>query len=100
MGFDQVKLSLCIGIQVMIRADRACAGDMFSLDKDRGFPHLAVITAAWGLGENVVQGMVNPDEYRVFKPLLDRVDATPILEKTLGTKSLKRVYGGKDQGGL
>jgi pyruvate,water dikinase len=65
---------------------------MFSIDTETGFPDVVVINAAWGLGENVVQGTVNPDEYRVFKPLLDRQGLVPIIDKSLGEKAQKMVY--------
>src|SRR3546814_4880964 len=65
---------------------------MFSIDTETGFPHAAVISAAWGLGEMVVQGSVNPDKYMVFKPLLQTDGACPIIEKTRGGKALKMVY--------
>ena len=63
-GFDHLQVALAIGIQKMVRADRAGSGVMFTLDTETGFPGVIVISAAWGLGENVVQGTVNPDKYR------------------------------------
>src|SRR5438128_4526397 len=72
----------------MVRADKA--GVMFSIDTESGFPNVVRISAAWGLGEVVVKGQVNPDEYTVFKPLLGKT--RPILEKTLGDKKRKIVY--------
>ncbi len=92
-GFDHFGIALSIGIQKMVRADRAGAGVAFSLDPDTGFPKVVVINAAWGLGENVVQGSVNPDEYMVFKPLLHNKNVSPIIEKVLGKKEKKMVYG-------
>ncbi|MFO7561516.1 MAG: phosphoenolpyruvate synthase [Enhygromyxa sp.] len=96
-GFDHLKLALSVGVQKMVRADTAGAGVMFSLDTDSGFPDIVVISAAWGLGETVVQGMVSTDEYRVFKPRLDDPGLVPILGKVLGGKEKKLVYaaGGK-----
>jgi pyruvate,water dikinase len=96
-GFDHMKVALSVGVQQMVRSDRAGAGVMFSLDTDTGFRDLVVIDAAWGLGETVVQGTVTPDTYRVFKPLLARDGARPIVGKTLGDKQRKLVYarGGK-----
>ena len=70
MGFDHLQVALSIGVQRMVRADRAGSGVMFSIDTETGFPKVVVISAAWGLGETVVQGTVNPDKYLVFKPLL------------------------------
>lgn len=92
MGFDHMDVALSIGIQHMVRADLAGAGVMFSIDTESGFPNVAVINAAWGLGETVVQGSVNPDKYLVFKPLLDPPGLCPIIEKTLGSKAQKMIY--------
>ncbi|HSP52977.1 MAG TPA: phosphoenolpyruvate synthase [Cryobacterium sp.] len=91
-GFDHLDVALSIGVQRMIRADVGGSGVMFSIDTDTGFPGVAVISAAWGLGETVVQGTVNPDKYLVFKALLDQPGCTPIIEKTLGEKARKMVY--------
>jgi len=93
-GFDHLSVALSIGVQKMVRADTAGAGVMFSLDTDSGFPDIVLINAAWGLGETVVQGLVGPDEYRVFKPRLDDPKRVPILEKILGSKEKKVVYAG------
>jgi pyruvate,water dikinase len=76
----------------MVRSDKAGAGVMFSIDTETGFPDVVLIDAAWGLGENVVQGAITPDEYRVFKPLLDKGSLKPIIDKTLGNKEKKMVY--------
>ena len=97
-GFDDLDLALSAGIQAMVRSDKAGAGVMFSIDTDSGFPRTIVIEAAWGLGESVVQGSVEPDEYRVFKPLLDRQDLIPIVDKTLGEKHQRMVYAKGDKG--
>ena len=75
----------------MVRSDKACSGVMFSIDTETGFKDAALITAAYGLGENVVQGAVNPDEYIVFKPTL-KEGYRPILDKRLGSKEIKMVY--------
>ncbi len=91
-GFDHMQVALSVGVQKMVRSDRAGAGVMFSLDTETGFRQVVVITAAWGLGENVVQGIVNPDEYTVFKPLLGEEGLLPIIDKTLGDKEQKMVY--------
>ncbi len=69
-GFDQLKVALSIGVQQMVRSDLAGAGVIFTIDTETGFPQIVLINAAWGLGENVVQGTVDPDEYQIFKPLL------------------------------
>ncbi len=91
-GFDQTNVALSVGVQCMVRSDLAGAGVIFSIDTESGFDRVAVISAAWGLGENVVQGAVDPDEYLVFKPLLAEAAVSPILEKRLGKKALKLVY--------
>ncbi len=91
-GFDHMKVALSVGVQTMVHSDRAGAGVMFSLDTETGFPDLVVISAAWGLGESVVQGTVDPDEYRVFKPRLGDPELVPILAKVLGPKEEMVVY--------
>jgi pyruvate,water dikinase len=90
-GFDHFSVALAVGIQKMVRSDLASSGVMFTIETETGFKNAALITAAYGLGENVVQGAVNPDEYYVFKPtLLDGF--RPILDKRLGSKEMKMVY--------
>ncbi len=91
-GFDHFKVALSIGVQKMVRSDQAGSGVMFTLDTETGFRDVVVINAAWGLGENVVQGSVNPDEYVVFKPLLGKDNYRPIVEKHLGEKEKKMIY--------
>jgi len=91
-GFDHMQVALSIGVQKMVRSDKAGSGVMFTIDTETGFPNVVVINAAWGLGENVVQGAVTPDEYMVFKPLLNERTLHPIIEKTLGTKEKKMIY--------
>ena len=90
-NFDHFAVALSVGVQKMVRSDLATSGVMFSIDTETGFKNAALITAAYGLGENVVQGAVNPDEYFVFKPTL-RQGFKPILEKRLGSKAIKMVY--------
>ena len=90
-GFDHFKVALSVGVQRMVRADLAASGVLFTLDPETGFRDVVLINAAYGLGENVVQGAVNPDEYHVFKPTL-RTGSKPILRKTAGTKEFKMVY--------
>ncbi len=94
-GFDHFKVALSIGVQRMVRSDLACAGVMFTIDTESGFRDAVMISAAYGLGENVVQGSVTPDEYLVFKPTL-KSGHRPILQKTVGSKEFKLVY---DSGG-
>jgi len=91
-GFDHLKIALSIGVQVMVRSDLGGAGVMFTIDTETGFDKVAIIDAAWGLGETVVQGTVDPDEYQVFKPLLTDSALKPIIEKRLGGKAQKMVY--------
>lgn len=91
-GFDHLDVALSIGVQRMVRSDVGASGVMFSIDTDSGFPRVAVVSAAWGLGETVVQGTINPDKYVVFKPLLAQSEFAPIIEKTLGSKARKMVY--------
>src|SRR5690606_10519800 len=86
------SVALSVGVQEMVRSDKAGAGVMFSLDTVSGFPDVVLINAAWGLGETVVQGKVNPDEYLVFKPLLSDPKYKHILKKNIGTKEKKEIY--------
>jgi len=90
-GFSHFDVALSVGVQKMVRSDLATSGVMFTIDTETGFKHAALVTAAYGLGENVVQGAVNPDEYLVFKPTL-KTGYKPILEKRLGSKEIKMVY--------
>ena len=90
-GFEHFKIALSIGVQRMVRADLASSGVMFTLDTETGFRDAVLINAAYGLGENVVQGSVNPDEYYVFKPTL-KAGFRPVLQKIVGTKEFKMVY--------
>ena len=91
-GIDQIRVALSVGVQPMVRADLGAAGVMFTVDTETGFPGVVVIDAAWGLGETVVQGTVDPDEYRVAKALLGRDACVPVIERRLGRKQQKLVY--------
>jgi pyruvate,water dikinase len=91
-GFDHMAVALSVGVQQMVRSDLGGSGVMFSIDTETGFKDVVVIDAAWGLGENVVQGAVDPDEYQVFKPLLSDEALTPIIEKKRGEKAQKMIY--------
>ncbi len=93
-GFDHMKVALSIGIQIMVRSDKACAGVMFTLDPDTGFDKVALISGAWGLGENVVQGSVNTDEFLVYKPFVGKVKRS-IISRKLGSKEKTMVYAEK-----
>ncbi len=90
-GFGQFDVYLSITIQKMVRSDSASSGVLFSIDTESGFEGAVFITGAWGLGENVVQGAVNPDEYYVFKPTL-KEGKRPIVGKKVGLKEIKMIY--------
>ncbi len=90
-GFGQFDVYLSIVVQKMVRSDSASSGVIFSIDTESGFENAVFITGAWGLGENVVQGAVNPDEFYVFKPTL-KEGKRPIVGKRLGSKELKMIY--------
>lgn len=94
-GFNHFDVALSIGVQQMVRSDLASSGVMFSIDTETGFQDAVLISAAYGLGENVVQGTVNPDEYYVFKPTL-KTGSRPILKKRIGSKEIRMIY---DEGG-
>ncbi len=96
-GFDHLSIALSIGVQKMVRSDLAASGVIFSIDTESGFKDAILITGAYGLGETVVQGTVNPDEYYVFKPTLKQ-GYRPIVQKKLGSKEQKMVYA-ENQGG-
>ncbi len=90
-GFDHFQVALSVGVQKMVRSDKGSSGVMFSIDTETGFKDAVFITSAWGLGENVVGGTVNPDEFYVFKPTLAE-GKKPILKRQLGHKHIKMVY--------
>jgi len=101
-NFDHFDVALSVGVQKMVRSDQACSGVNFSIDTESGFENAVMITGSWGLGEMVVQGKVDPDEYIVFKPTLkagvkkqgDNLEFTyrPIIGKTRGSKKYKMIY--------
>lgn len=97
-GFDHSLVALSVGVQRMVRSDIGTSGVMFTLDTESGFRDAVFITASYGLGETVVQGAVNPDEFYVYKPGLERGDY-PILRKNLGSKSIKMIYSDDPQPG-
>jgi len=90
-GFGQFDVYLSIAVQKMVRSDAASSGVIFSIDTESGFEDAVFITGSWGLGENVVLGVVNPDEYYVFKPTL-KEGKRPIVSKRVGSKELKMIY--------
>src|SRR5450432_663001 len=92
--FDHSAVALSVGVQHMVRSDLGAAGVMFTLDTDSGFRDVVFITSAYGLGETVVQGAVNPDEFYVYKPAL-RAGKRSILRKNLGGKAIKMIYAEK-----
>jgi len=98
-GFDHMSVALSIGVQKMVRSDKGSSGVMFTLDTETGFRGVVFITAAYGLGENVVQGAVNTDEFYVFKPKLDGEHA-PIVRRHLGDKALRMVYTKQTETGM
>lgn len=93
--FDHFKVALSIGIMKMVRSDLASSGVIFTLDTETGFRDVVFITGAYGLGENIVQGQVNPDEFYVFKPTF-RQGFKPIIKKKVGSKEIKMIYGRGD----
>ena len=97
-GFDHFKVALSIGVQKMVRSDLDASGVMFSLDTETGFRDVVFITGAWGLGENVVQGAVEPDEFYVHKPTFEQGHRA-VLRRSIGSKKIKMIYatgGSKD----
>ncbi len=90
-GFEHSEVALSAGIQRMVRSETGASGVMFTLDTESGFNHVVFITSAYGLGETVVQGAVNPDEFYVYKPTL-KMGAPAIIRRTIGSKAIKMVY--------
>jgi len=97
-GYAHADIALSAGVQHMVRSDTGVAGVMFSIDTESGFDQVVFITAAYGLGETVVQGAVNPDEFYVYKPNV-LAERPAVLSKTLGTKAIKMVYSGHSTAG-
>ncbi|HWC77477.1 MAG TPA: PEP/pyruvate-binding domain-containing protein, partial [Blastocatellia bacterium] len=97
LGYDHLQVALSVGVQPMVRADKASAGVIFTLDTESGFRDVVVITSAYGLGEFVVQGVVTPDEWMVFKPTLAQ-GFSPIIGRRLGTKEVRLVYADGSRG--
>lgn len=91
-GFAHTDVALSVGVQQMIRSDEAVSGVMFTMDTESGFDKVVFITSSYGLGEMVVQGAVNPDEFYIYKPSLQK-GKEAIVRKTLGTKAVKMIYG-------
>src|SRR5581483_8919348 len=96
LGFDHLHVALSVGVQPMVRSDRGAAGVAFTLDTESGFRDAVVISSSYGLGEFVVQGVVTPDEWVVFKPTLGA--HRPIVGRRLGTKEVRLVYADGSRG--
>ncbi|WP_299759456.1 phosphoenolpyruvate synthase [uncultured Pontibacter sp.] len=97
--FEHMQVALSVGVQTMVRSDEACSGVMFTLDPDTGFENVIVVSGSWGLGENIVQGSVNTDEFVVFKTLLGEAKQ-PIISHKIGSKAKTMVYAEKKEGEL
>ncbi|HWP54717.1 MAG TPA: phosphoenolpyruvate synthase [Pyrinomonadaceae bacterium] len=92
LGYDQLKVAISVGMQPMVRSDKASSGVIFTLDTESGFRNVVLISSSYGLGEYVVQGVVTPDEWIVFKPTLKQ-SYRPIVSRRLGSKEVRLVYG-------
>ena len=90
-GFLHHTIAISVGVQLMVRADKGCSGVGFTIEPESGFSNVILLSGVWGLGENMVQGTVNPDEFFVFKPALSQ-NKYPIIQKRMGDKKLTMVY--------
>jgi pyruvate,water dikinase len=90
-GFLHLNIAISVGVQLMVRSDKGCSGVGFTIEPESGFENVIVLSGVWGLGENIVQGTVNPDEFYVFKPTLNQ-NKNPIIQKKLGDKKLTMIY--------
>lgn len=90
-GFLHLNIAISVGVQLMVRSDKGCSGVGFTIEPESGFDNVIVLSGVWGLGENIVQGTVNPDEFYVFKPTLNQ-NKNPIIQKKLGDKKLTMIY--------
>ncbi|MFV8335771.1 phosphoenolpyruvate synthase [Flavobacterium sp. RSP29] len=97
MGFAALDIAISVGIQQMVRSDKASSGVAFTIDPDSGFENTIIINGCWGLGENIVQGTVTPDEWMVFKPTLENPDLNPILKRQCGRKEFTMIYAEKSE---
>ncbi len=91
-NFSHMKVALSVGVQKMVRSDKGSSGTIFTLDTETGFPNIVLINGIYGLGELIVKGKVEPDEFMVYKPFINQKTCLPILEKKLGNKSKKMIY--------
>ncbi|AKA34264.1 phosphoenolpyruvate synthase [Flagellimonas lutaonensis] len=96
-GFKHNEVALSVGVQQMVRADKGCSGVGFTIEPESGFENVILLSGVWGLGENIVQGAVNPDEFYVFKPTL-QMGKNPIIQKKMGDKKLTMIYGKSKDG--
>lgn len=92
MGFAKMDIAISVGVQQMVRSDKAASGVAFTIDPDTGFQNTIIINSSWGLGENIVKGTVTPDEWMVFKPTLQNKNYNPILKKKCGRKEFTMIY--------
>ncbi|HEX9151048.1 MAG TPA: phosphoenolpyruvate synthase, partial [Flavobacterium sp.] len=95
MGFAKLDIAISVGVQQMVRSDKAASGVAFTIDPDSGFENTIIINSIWGLGENIVQGTVTPDEWIIFKPTLENTDLNPILKRQCGRKEFTMIYADK-----
>ncbi|WP_413998785.1 phosphoenolpyruvate synthase [Flavobacterium sp. W1B] len=95
MGFAKIDIAISVGIQQMVRSDKGASGVAFTIDPDTGFQNTIIVNSCWGLGENIVQGTVTPDEWMVFKPTLHNENWNPILKKQCGRKEFTMIYAEK-----
>lgn len=92
MGFAKLDIAISVGVQQMVRSDKASSGVAFTIDPDSGFENTIIINGCWGLGENIVQGTVTPDEWMIFKPSLENPELNPILKRQCGRKEFTMIY--------
>ena len=92
MDFAKLDIAISVGVQQMVRSDKASSGVAFTIDPDSGFQNTVIINGCWGLGENIVQGTVTPDEWMIFKPTLENPDLNPMLKKQCGRKEFTMIY--------
>lgn len=92
MGFAKLDIAISVGVQQMVRSDKASSGVAFTIDPDSGFENTIIINGCWGLGENIVQGTVTPNKWMVFKPTLENMDLNPMLKKQCGRKEFTMIY--------
>jgi pyruvate,water dikinase len=94
MGFTKLDIAISVGVQQMVRSDKASSGVAFTIDPDTGFQNTIIING-WGLGENIVKGAITPDEWMVFKPTLENTKLNPILKRHCGRKEFTMIYAEK-----